>query len=97
MVQSHYVKLLIFASLPPSSLLRKKIGMYFLVNTLRSEWVPGVGSTNHTQYVNGISNGLTPSQAAANTWTGQRAAEHGFTNVTTNSVDGVISFSFGKP
>lgn len=67
------------------------------VNTLRSEWVPGVGSTNHTQYVNGISSGLTPSQAAANTWTGQRAAEHGFTNITSNSVDGVISFSFGKP
>ncbi|MEL6597515.1 MAG: hemagglutinin repeat-containing protein [Pseudomonadota bacterium] len=67
------------------------------VNSIRSEWVPGGRSTNYNQYVDGINSGLTPSQAAANTWTGQRAAEHGFTNITVNSTDGVVSFSFGRP
>lgn len=80
-----------------NSLMRRLDSDGVQVNSIRSEWVPGGQSTNYNQYIDGINSGLSPSQAAANTWTGQRAAEHGFTNITVNSTDGVVSFSFGRP
>ncbi|WP_156440223.1 MULTISPECIES: hypothetical protein [unclassified Burkholderia] len=51
------------------------------VNAIRGTWISGTDSVNAAQYASNLSKGMTPQQAAANTWTGRIAARYGFTNV----------------
>jgi hypothetical protein len=52
------------------------------VNSITGEWVADTGSTNYEQYM-GNRETMSPIESARNTWTGERAAEFGFTNVQT--------------
>lgn len=51
------------------------------VNAVRGAWVGGAGSVNTAEYLSNLTKGLSPTQAAANTWTGRIAAKYGFTSV----------------
>lgn len=52
------------------------------VNGVRAYWIDGTNSTNYMGYRAGLESGLTPHAAALQTWTGQRAADFGFTHVS---------------
>lgn len=68
------------------------------INGVRGNWLPNSGSDNFTQYQTNIANGMSPSDAAANTWTGQIAASHGFTIVTPiENLGGGVQFEFTRP
>ena len=68
------------------------------VTEIQGNWIGQSGSVNHQQYVEGIGQGLSPQQAATNTWTGQVAADYGYTNVEVvlDSINNVI-VRFGLP
>lgn len=67
------------------------------VNQIRGNWLNGGDSVNTAQYQANIATGMSPEQAAKNTWTGKVAADFGFTKVqsVTNSPIGVVVI-FGK-
>jgi filamentous hemagglutinin len=67
------------------------------VTGVRGTWMSGTDSVNYAQYNAGIKAGLTPQQAAANTWTGRLAQEHGFTVVGNVEGKGNVSVVFRKP
>jgi hypothetical protein len=69
------------------------------VTQLRGQWYPGPNSTNFSQYMANVKAGMSPTVAAANTWTGRIAAQYGYTRVIPNgnpSKSGV-SFTFARP
>ncbi|SDV01177.1 filamentous hemagglutinin [Pseudomonas corrugata] len=51
------------------------------VSAIRGAWVEGVKSVNTTEYTANLAKGMSPTEAAANTWTGRIAAKYGFTSV----------------
>jgi hypothetical protein len=51
------------------------------VNAIRGTWIEGTDSVNSAEYLSNLDQGMSPQQAAANTWTGRMAARYGFTNV----------------
>lgn len=51
------------------------------VNAIRGTWIEGTDSVNAAEYLSNLDQGMSPQQAAANTWTGRMAANYGFTNV----------------
>lgn len=51
------------------------------VNAIRGTWIEGTDSVNAAEYLSNLDRGMSPQQAAANTWTGRMAARYGFTNV----------------
>jgi hypothetical protein len=67
------------------------------VNKINGNWLSGRDSVNYDQYMEGLSQGLTPEQSALNTWTGTRAQEFGYSVV--ESIEGTnhISVIFRKP
>jgi RHS repeat-associated protein len=64
---------------------------------IRGAWMKGTDSVNYAQYRDGIASGLTPQQAAAATWTGQRAAERGYSEVESVTDRGNVQAIFRKP
>lgn len=57
------------------------------VSSIRGVWIEGTDSVNAAQYMSNIGRGMSPQQAAANTWTGRMAARYGYTNVGVPSQD----------
>ena len=51
------------------------------VNAIRGVWIEGADSVNAAQYLTNLNRGLSPRNAAADTWTGRMAARYGYTNV----------------
>lgn len=67
------------------------------VNSIRGTWIEGTDSVNSAQYLSNLSKGMTPQQAAANTWTGRIAASQGYTNVGVPKTGyGTTTVIFGK-
>jgi hypothetical protein len=67
------------------------------VSAIRGTWIAGTDSVNAAQYQSNISLGMSPQQAAANTWTGRIAASQGYTNVgTPTSNFGTTTVHFRK-
>jgi hypothetical protein len=67
------------------------------VNSIRGTWIEGTDSVNSAQYLSNLSKGMTPQQAAANTWTGRIAASQGYTNVSVPKTSyGTTTVIFGK-
>ena len=67
------------------------------VNAVRGTWIEGTDSVNAAQYLENLSKGLTPQQAAANTWTGKIAGSQGFLNVgVPETAHGTTTVHFGK-
>jgi hypothetical protein len=64
---------------------------------IRGAWISGTDSVNFMQYRAGISGGLSPEQAALNTWTGKLAQQHGFTTVEKVIDTGNVYSIFRKP
>jgi hypothetical protein len=60
------------------------------VRGVRGTWVSGNGGLqdNLDSFNAGIQSGLTPQEAAMNTFTGKMAARYGFTNVTIEGTTG---------
>jgi filamentous hemagglutinin len=70
------------------------------VSAIRGAWVGGTDSINTAEYMSNLKNGMTPQQAAANTWTGRMAANYGFTDVqlpTTSLYSDATYVIFKKP
>jgi len=65
---------------------------------IRGNWLSNTDSTNYMQYRTNISKGMTKIHAAANTWTGRLASDHGFTQIdlVSDNPSGVI-FNFVRP
>ena len=57
------------------------------VNSIRGVWIDGTDSVNAAQYLSNLNRGMSPQQAAANTWTGNMAARYGYTNVGVPSTE----------
>ncbi|WP_019360673.1 hemagglutinin repeat-containing protein [Pseudomonas asplenii] len=51
------------------------------VSAIRGAWVGGTDSVNTAEYLGNLAKGMSPTEAAANTWTGRLAAKYGFTSV----------------
>ncbi|SAL02599.1 hypothetical protein AWB80_08396 [Caballeronia pedi] len=51
------------------------------VSAIRGVWIEGTDSVNAGQYRANLSSGMSPQQAAANTWTGRIAERYGYTNI----------------
>jgi large repetitive protein len=64
------------------SLMQRAESEGIAVNGVRGYWIDGTNSTNYMGYRSALKSGLTPHAAALQTWTGQRAAEFGFTHVS---------------
>ena len=64
---------------------------------IRGAWIGGTDSVNFAQYRAGISAGLTPEQAALNTWTGKLSKQHGFTTVEKVIDNGNVYPTFRRP
>ena len=70
------------------------------VNAIRGTWYTNSDSVNTAQYLSNLSKGMTPEQAAANTWTGNMASKYGFTVVgtpKTSTYSDAIYTIFRKP
>jgi filamentous hemagglutinin len=52
------------------------------INGIRGFWSEDFGSTNLDAYWNNIATGMSPQNAAANTWTGRFADRLGYTNIS---------------
>jgi hypothetical protein len=69
------------------------------IDAVQGVWIPGTGSDNFAQFNQNLASGMSRTDAAQNTWTGQIAASHGFTEVieTTRSGSVVVDFEFVRP
>ncbi|WP_412030565.1 polymorphic toxin-type HINT domain-containing protein [Deinococcus yunweiensis] len=70
------------------------------VQQIEGYWMPGGDmADNFVSFNNALATGLSPEQAAMQTWTGKMAASKGFTQVIRVEVGerGVIQVLFGKP
>ncbi len=67
------------------------------VNKIRGSWESNAGSVNTAQYRQNIANGMSPENAALNTWTGKISQKYGFTKVDKIEDDGYTTYvTFGK-
>ncbi|BCX73166.1 hemagglutinin repeat-containing protein [Acinetobacter sp. Tol 5] len=67
------------------------------VNKIRGAWISGTDSVNTAQYSANLAKGMSPNDAALNTWTGKIAQRHGYTKVEEiESSGGVTYVIFGK-
>ncbi|WP_085698324.1 filamentous hemagglutinin N-terminal domain-containing protein [Pseudomonas sp. B26(2017)] len=67
------------------------------VNKIRGSWEKDAGSVNTAQYRQNIANGMSPENAALNTWTGKISQKYGFTKVEKIEDDGYTTYvTFGK-
>jgi hypothetical protein len=60
------------------------------VTSIAGEWHIGSDSVNAVQYQSALSSGLTPSEAAYTTWTGNQAMRYGFNQVTVPPIEGNV-------
>lgn len=68
-----------------------------VVDKIRGAWVSGTDSVNTAQYIENINKGLSPTDAALNTWTGKMAQRYGFNKVEEiKDNGGIIYVIFGK-
>lgn len=51
------------------------------VNKIRGAWLSNTDSVNTAQYSANLAKGMSPNDAALNTWTGKLAQKYGFTKV----------------
>jgi hypothetical protein len=52
------------------------------VNGITGTWISGGDSVNASEFASNLEAGMTPENAALNTWTGRIAGKYGYTSVT---------------